>query len=370
VREGTITLPATNASIIAVGCTINKSAWRNIDGYSLGLSVPLFDPSGGTADPSGATRDPIEGEPCSFSSAGPTLTGIQKPEIMAPGAVIVGALSQQAVPPGAASIFTNPSCPDKTGTGINPDCQQVDALHAASFGTSFSAPLASGAVAILFQRDPTLTQSDVLAALQGGAHPLRAPAEFEDQGSVGEVDVVGAVAAAERLRNPMLALPVASQSWLTLGADVYLADGSTPLQAILELRTAGTGTGAAPPADGFADGRLAAYVLIDGLPHAGGVASLVRRGPGVWLATIQLPGGLGGSNLTVGATFDGSSIVPEQSIPIATDTWNADYPPSIAGGCVAAGGEGTAWGAAGALLLGGIVGWGRRRQRPVITWPR
>jgi subtilisin family serine protease len=368
VREATITLPATSPSLIAVGCTINKTAWRNDQGYALGLSVPLLDAAGAMPDPTGATRDPIPGEPCSFSSAGPTLTGVQKPEIMAPGAVIVGALSQQAVPPGPASVFTNPSCPDKTGNGTNPDCQQVDALHVASFGTSFSAPLAAGAIAILFQHDPTLAQPDLVAALQGGAHPLRGPSAYEDQGSVGEVDVVGAVTAAERLRAPVDALPVASKSWLTLGADLYLADGSTPLQAIFELRTASTGSGAAPPADGFADGRLVPYVLVDGLAYAGGgVTSLVRRGPGVWLATVQLPGGLGGNNLTVGATFDGNAIVKPQSIPIATDAWNADYPPSIGGGCVAAGGEGTAWGAGGAVVVGVMVGWRRRRRRPVIT---
>jgi len=370
VRESTINLPATNPSIISVGCTINKVSWTNSDGYALRLSVPLLDPVGATPDPNGATRDPIEGEPCWFSSAGPTLTGVQKPEIMAPGAVIIGALSQQAVPPGASSIFTNPSCPNKAGTGTNPDCQQVDALHAASFGTSFSSPLAAGAIAILFQHDPTLTQSDLVAALQGGAHPLRGPSAYEDQGSVGEVDVVGAVTAADRLRNPMVALPVAAQSWLTLGADVYLADGSTPMQAILELRTASSGTGAAPPADGFAADRLVASVLVDGLPYAGGVASLVRRGPGVWLATVQLPGGLGGNNLTVGASFDGSAIVASKSIPIATDAWNADYPPRIAGGCAAAGRDGSAWGGGGALVMGVIVGWGRRRRRPVITSPR
>jgi hypothetical protein len=142
------------------------------------------------------------------------------------------------------------------------------------------------------------------------------------------------------------------------------------MQAILELRSASTGAGVAPPADGFADGRLVAYVLVDGLPYAGGIASLTRRGPGVWLATVQLAGGLGGNNLTIGATFDGNAIVAAKSIPIATDAWNADYPPSIAGGCVAAGGEGTAWAAGAPLLIGVIVGWGRRRRRPVIESSR
>ena len=47
-----------------------------------------------------------------------------------------------------------------------------------------------------------------------GAHPLRGPAQFEDQSSVGEVDVLGAVTAADRLANPELALPAADRSWL------------------------------------------------------------------------------------------------------------------------------------------------------------
>jgi len=350
VREGTIQLPATNPSIIGVGCTINKTSWGNLHGATLVLPVPLLNPAGTMPDPANDTRDPIPGEPCWFSSAGPTLTGLEKPEIMAPGAVIIGALSQQAVPPSTNSIFTNPDCPNKEGTGLDPDCQQVDALHGASFGTSFSSPLAAGAIAILFQRDPTLTQSDVLAALQGGAHPLRGPSQFQDQGGVGEVDVMGAVTAVDRMRSTQLALPVATQSWMTFGADVFLADGSTPMQVILELRGASTSKGAAPPADGFSADRLVAYALVDGLPYAGAIPSLVRRGPGVWLATVQLPAGLGGSNLTIGATFDGNDIVAPRSIPIATDAWNADYPPSVEGGCLVAKGQRNGWGLAGVLI--------------------
>jgi len=332
VRESTINLPATSPSIIGVGCTINKPSWRNEHGVRLGLIVPVLDAAGGMVNPR-LTRDAVAGEPCWFSSAGPTLTGIQKPEIMAPGAAIVGAMSQQAIPPATSSIFTNPGCPNKDGTGTDPTCQEIDGVHAASFGTSFSAPLVSGTVAVLLQHDPTLTQDEILAALQGGAHPLRGAAPFEDQAGVGEVDVLGAVAAADRLRTPQSALPDPSASWITLGADTYLADGSTPLQAVVELRAAPQGQEPALPADGFAEGRLVPYALVDATPYEGAVSSFVRRGPGVWLATVQLPAGLGGSRLTVGARFDGSDIVSPKSIPIATDVWNAGYPASVRGGC-------------------------------------
>ena len=145
---------------------------------------------------------------------------------------------------------------------------------------------------------------------------------------------------------------------MTLGADQYLADGSTPLQAIVELRT-----GDALPADGFAAGRLSAYTLVDGAPYAGGIASFARRGPGVWLATVQLESGLGGSSLTIGATLDGVDIVAPRSLPIAADVWDASYLPSVRGGCAASGLRAGAREDAGAAMLFGIAVAARRRRR-------
>jgi subtilisin family serine protease len=327
VRESTINLPATVPSIIGVGCTINKTAWVDLDGHAHHVLVPLLDPAGGLPRSDDAPRGAIDGEPCWFSSAGPTLTGVVKPDIMAPGAAIVGALSQQAAPPSPTSIFSDPACEAQGSM----NCKVIDSLHGLSAGTSFSSPIVAGTVAVMLQHDPTLTQDTILAALQGGAHPLRGPAPFDDQEGAGEVDVLGAVAAVDRLRNPAAALPVRSESWLTLGAEEYYADGSTPLQGVLELRAARTGTGA-PPADGFAQGRLAAYALVDGRPYEGPV-QLARRGPGVWSLSLQPPAGLGLSHLTVGATFDGQPIVDPRTIPIATDVWTADYPTSVQGGC-------------------------------------
>jgi len=343
-----------------VGCSVNKPAWRNIHGLELGLSVPVLDDVGGAPDPGAAVRDAVTGEPCWFSSAGPTLTGLQKPEIMAPGAAIVGAMSQQAIPPLPTSIFTNPGCPNKAGTGTDPTCQQVDGYHAASFGTSFSAPLVAGTVAVLFQHDPTLTQDEVVAALQGGAHPLRAAAEYPEQAGVGEVDVLGAVQAADGLRDPQVALPAADQSWITLGADPFFADGATPMQVIVELRAHKTGSSPPPPADGFADGRLAVYAKVDAAVRDDAVTSLVRRGPGVWVATVALPSGLGGDTLTVGATFDGADVAPPQTVPIATDVWTADYAASVKGGCGIAPATSTAWWLPAATLAFLV----RRRRRP------
>jgi subtilisin family serine protease len=360
VRESTINLPATNATIIGVGCTINKVAWPAENGEFNFLQVPLFDSAGGLPDlGADAVRFAIGGEPCWFSSAGPNLNGVQKPEIMAPGAAIVGALSQQAGPMVSTSIFNNPSCQGAAAT-----CEVVDPLHGASAGTSFSAPIVSGTVAVLFQHDPTLTQPTVLAALQGGAHPLRGPVSFADQSGPGEVDVMGALAAVDRLRDPATALPVTGESWMAVGAEVYLADGSTPLQAVLELRAARpAGATSAPPADGFDEGRLDVFALVNGQRYPDAV-QVTRRGPGIWALSVVLPAGLGGSTLTLGADFDGAPIVPPKTVPIAADVWSAEYPASAGGGAgCALSAPADAPGSVGWLSVGlGVAGFARRRR--------
>ena len=365
VREATVDLPATSAGIIGVGCTINKAGWRNVYDMDLSLSVPLLDAQGGepVPDASAPLTSAMLGEPCWFSGAGPTLGGLAKPEIMAPGAAIVGAMSQQAPPTEELSIFSGENC---FAAGAPTNCQQIDAYHAVSFGTSFSSPIVAGAVAILLQRDPTLTQDAIVAALQGGAHPLRGTAPFfADQAGPGEVDVVGSLTVVDRMLVPETALPSPTNSWMSLGADMYLADGSTPLQAILELRGQPAESGGpAPPADGFDASRLQVYALVDGSPSVAPVVT--RRGPGVWVATIALPGGLGGSSLKVGATFDGAEVVAPSTIPIAADAWNASYPPSVGGACSLARGptRGEGWLLASCAMSAAFLGVARRRLNP------
>lgn len=320
VRDGTINLPATNPTILSVGCTMNRTLWASLGGLS-GLPLSTF--------PSpyiGAS-----GEPCWFSSAGPTLTGVAKPEIMAPGAAIVGALSSQAPASSQSSIFYGSgSCP-----ADNPTCLEADATHGVALGTSFSAPLVAGAAAILLQLDPTLTQDLVAAALTGGAHRLRASAPFDDQAGPGELDIPGALAVIQTRQSGAIALPSRAESWLALSADPCLADGSTPFEAVLELRTARTGTAAPAPAGGFDTTRLAPIVTVDGAPYEG-TATLASAAPGAWLFTVRLPAGLGERTLTLGATFDGVEIVNPQSVPIAVDATIEESVPTVAGGCAVA----------------------------------
>lgn len=358
VREGTINLPATHPAIISVGCTVNRVNWTSIDKAQVALHVPLLDGVGGMPLVGAAPRNLQDGEMCWFSSAGPTVTGVPKPEIASPGGLVVAAMSGQAQPGSRGSIFTNPSCPPlKKGGAADPKCLQIDANHGVAVGTSMSAPLVAGAVALLFQVDPTLTQDKVLALLQAGAHAFRGDAPFQDQSGPGELDVLGSLDALERMHDPKAFMPSADTSWITLSAAYVAADGSTPLTAIVELRTADGQHGA----DLLGD-RLQAAVKLDGTPMV--PPAILRRGPGVYTYTVQPPAGYGGRRLSLGATFDGVDIVAAKTVPIAADVWASQYPTSAKGGCDVARHE-PRRGASGlggfALALGGLA-FARRRR--------
>jgi len=356
VREGTINLPATHPDIIGVGCTVNRPRWLSIAGADVGLRVPMLDGPGGLAAPRSkdvsAFRDLTEGEVCWFSSAGPTATGVPKPEISAPGALVISALSRTAKPGTAGSVFTNPSCPSTKAGKTDSRCLQIDDTHGIAVGTSMSSPVVAGVVALLLQKDPTLTQDKILALLQAGAHRFRGLAPYDDQSGPGEVDAMGALDALDQMRNPALQLPVAARSWLTLSSDYVPADGSTAVTAIVELRTGD----AKHRADFFDKKRLAPVLLVDGKPFEG-APEIVRRGPGVWFFAWKPPAGLGGSRATFGATFDGEPIVEARTVPIAADRWNAAYPSHATGsGCGVGAGRGRpgtgTWGSVIAILMG------------------
>ncbi len=369
VREGTINIPGTNPGIIAVGCTVNRASWTSIAHGTVSVGYSRVDPRGGYALDSGLLLTPVPGDVCWFSSAGPTVTGVPKPEISAPGAMVIAAMSGWAPPKSDWSIFYDPACPPVTDGGVVDDrCMQVDATHAVGVGTSMSAPQAAGAAALLFQKDPTLTQDKIMGLLQAGAHPFRTGTPpFEDQGGPGELDVQGSLDALDQVQDPAMALPCLAASWITLSADEVLADGSTPLTAIVELRT----VGGAHRADFFDATRLAPVVLLDGAPFSP-PPPLARRAPGVWVLTLMPPAGLGGHTLTLGATFDGSPIVTPKSIPIATEVWTASYPSTSGGsGCDLAAVElpltrASAWWGWGSPLLALGVCVRRRRRRARI----
>jgi MYXO-CTERM domain-containing protein len=288
--------------------------------------------------------NPVQkGEICYFSSAGPNLLGVPKPDILAPGGVVIGAMSQEALPGSPTSIFTM-DCHDTTtpcsaaqpctgsytcgasGFCTDPACAEVDPRHAVASGTSMSSPMVAGIAALLLQADSTLTSDVVRALLQAGAHKPRGPVPFFDQEGIGEVDALGALDALAESTQPDMALPFGGNSWMTLSEDFALADGSTPVTATLELRTA-----ADTRSSVFDSTRLQPIASIG----ASTLPTTLTRGkaPGLFTFVVSVPPGFAGQSLTMGALFDGQPIVAPATIPIALDSWTAGYAPYGQGGC-------------------------------------
>ena len=327
VRQGTVELPATSPALIGVGCTVSRTSWKAINGLGFGLpKIATLDAMGGVVDEAAGLRAPLDGEVCWFSSAGPSATGAPKPDIAAPGAAIVAAMSGQAKPGVATSIFTYPGCPVPPGQTTSDNlCKQVDATHAISNGTSMASPMVAGAAAVLLARDPTLTQDVVRALLQAGAHRFRGPAPFMDQSGPGELDVAGSVAALDELGAPD-GLPSHDTSWMTLSSSFVPADGSTPVIAFVELRT----DDPRKRASLFDASRLSARVVVGARAWA---PEVTRVAPGLFSFSIVVPSGLGGERATFSVDFDGAPIVDAISVPVGTDPWAAGYPSVAYGGC-------------------------------------
>jgi|GEM_PF-1002269 len=133
--------PGTAFHAITVGSYITKRSWIDLDGNSVGFPGLVL------------------GQASSFSSPGPTRDGRTKPEISAPGEMIAASYSSDASPTSEYSIF-------KTGTSSLPNgyiCQ--DGKHAVSKGTSFAAPHVSGLIALMLQKNPQLTPSQIRQAI-------------------------------------------------------------------------------------------------------------------------------------------------------------------------------------------------------------
>ena len=358
IREGTINLPADHPTVIAVGATVNHPGWASRDGQEISVRAPTFDTAGDVA-----LKDPsllAEGDVAFFSSAGPNSLGVPKPEITAPGAVVASSLSGGAPTSSKLSIFYGARCPADKRTGqIDENCMLVDDDHAISSGTSMSSPVVTGAVALLLERDPTLTQGQASALLQAGAHPIRGAAPYASQSGPGELDVVGSLVALARMHDPVAALPAASSSWLTTGNDYWDASGRTEMQALVELRNA-----AGEPADLFDGARLVADVRIGDEPITPPPA-LERLAPGLYRYRVNAPAGRGGQLAHFGALFDGQPIVTTKTIPVGLDGWRSRYPTTLAGGCMMHGGD-----ASGTLLWSAVLlCWRRQRPAKVTTAP-
>jgi subtilisin family serine protease len=295
-RQGTINVPASHPSLLAVGCSLNRVSWQPLGGAD---EVEL--------EALGGERPPVEDSLCYFSSAGPTPFGVAKPELTAPGGFVAAAMSADADPrvsPGG--LFDSIGCPDENA------CYLVDDRHAVTAGTSMSAPHVSGAIALLLQKDPNLTQARLTEILQAGARYPTGPVRSETQLGVGSLDVMGALHVMAEEQGMSVA-PDLTKSWFVLSSGYARPDPTWPVWGTIELRRA----------DGTIAGGLDGTELA--LDVDGGVIAqpLVKVRQGMWRFAVAGARGSGGSSMRLSVTYAGQLLGQPRTIPIGVDAWAA-----------------------------------------------
>ncbi len=118
--------PGAATGAITVGSYTSKTTWEDVWGHPHQAGLDLHDIS-------------------DFSSEGPRRDGARKPDLAAPGAMVVSALSVHS--------------------GVLPDFV-IDNLHTIMAGTSMATPFVTGLVALLLERDRTLGPEAVRELLQ------------------------------------------------------------------------------------------------------------------------------------------------------------------------------------------------------------
>lgn len=117
-----ITSPADAFHVLSIGAYTNREDWINIDNKKFGVDQPV-------------------GSLANFSSLGPTFDQRVKPDITAPGKIMISAVPTQLA---------------------HSDYQLIDdSPRAIKSGTSFSSPVAAGAVALLLEHNPSLSHEEV-----------------------------------------------------------------------------------------------------------------------------------------------------------------------------------------------------------------
>lgn len=125
-------MPATEERAISVGSLISRNKFEGPQGNATlpGLSVDTLS---------------------TFSSQGPTRSGAQKPDIVAPGQVVTAALSA------GSELATEPRLAAR---------QHPSGKYVTIQGTSMATPFVAGIVALMLQREPRLTPEEVQQRLR------------------------------------------------------------------------------------------------------------------------------------------------------------------------------------------------------------
>ena len=156
----------------------------------------------------------------SFSAMGPTLDGRIKPDVMAPGQNIISSYS---------TFFINN--PKNVNASVKSDVRHFEyngRVYAwnANAGTSMSAPVVTGAIALWLQADPTLTPADCLEIFAKTCSHYDTSLSYPNNlYGYGQIDVAAGLR--EVLRRKALGINTIGQKKVSEQYDnrIYLLDG-------------------------------------------------------------------------------------------------------------------------------------------------
>jgi serine protease AprX len=156
------------------------------------------------------TAAPGDDSLCPISSRGVTLDGFAKPDMVAPGRKIASAL---ATGPNGLGVVLAAEFPERI---------TADTRHIRLSGTSMAAPMVTGAVALLLERAPNLTPSQIKQLLVASSRAY--PGQLDKAGTL---NITAALLAADHppVATQAVILPVGGTA-PPLGANTLLWDGT------------------------------------------------------------------------------------------------------------------------------------------------
>ena len=172
----------TSDDVISVGCYQSKETYTDLSGNVYPDASQRFSIATGDITP--------------FSSKGPTLDGRMKPDVVAPGWVLVSAQSKYY-----SSFSASYAAASTTKDGES-------YYYDGNGGTSMSSPYVAGSVALWLEACPTLTTADVRDIIKRTSisYPEASNYDRNTQG-YGKIDTYAGLAAAQQMVSGIARIP-------------------------------------------------------------------------------------------------------------------------------------------------------------------
>ncbi len=291
-------LPAFARSAISVGSFVTKGDWTTFTGEQV-------------------ARGTVAGRASAFSGTGPAADGRFFPDVIAPGDFVASALSRDAPPSSPSTVFYVAGDPGYLWAD--------DGVHALLRGTSQAAPHVAGAVALLYQLDPSLTPGRLRELLRTSAAVGAGTPGWSPREGFGRLDVAAAARLLERM--PAGAVDPAAS---TVGVS---RDALPPWNGPVVVTVVPRDASGAPLGPGHA-------VTVDARDTASGApaafaGAVTDAGEGRY-ERVLLARGARGDGLLVTAAADGVPLAEQPTVWLVLDRSEIGAPFAARGGCALA----------------------------------